>query len=112
MRRSGGRRITRFRFFEAEFSPPFALDHTQAYVMAGDEMVITAFRGTEIARILDWLSDSKAPMAPQRNPGLLGGPADKGKGYAADITALEPDADGATDHFIDAYITCLEAANR
>lgn len=54
----------RFRFFEAEFAPPFALDHTQAYTMASDTMVVTAFRGTEPAQILDWLSDGKAPMVP------------------------------------------------
>ncbi|WP_020380265.1 lipase family protein [Nocardiopsis potens] len=230
----------RFRFFEADFAPPFALDHTQAYVMASDDMVIAAFRGTEPAQIMDWLSDAKAPMVahssgkgmvhwgfdtaleaiyprmlaaieemrdndqtlwftghslggalamlaaarirladpelladgvytfgqprtcdrelaaaydgalrgrthrfvnnndvvPQvpppplyshvaeeryfdadgrlrsEKPGLLGGLADKAKGYALDAAAFHPDADGITDHFMDAYIACLQKAGR
>ncbi|RKS08527.1 lipase (class 3) [Nocardiopsis sp. Huas11] len=230
----------RFRFFEADFSPPFALDHTQAYVMAGGDMIIAAFRGTEPTQIMDWLSDAKAPMVPhsskkgmvhwgfdtaleaiypqmlvaleelrtndqtlwftghslggalamlaaarvslvdpeltadgvytfgqprtcdqklasaydgalrgrthrfvnnndivprvppgplyahvaeeryidadghlrEKAPGLFGGLVDRAKGYADDITSLRPDADGLTDHFVDAYITCLQSAGR
>ena len=230
----------RFRFFEADFAPPFALDHTQGYTMASDTMVVTAFRGTEPTQIMDWLSDSKAPMVrhssargrvhwgfstavdavhPQMSraveefrtegqslwftghslggalamlaaarayfdtpsqladgvytfgqprtcdrelaaaydealrgrtfrfvnnndivaqvppgplyahvaeeryfdadgrlrsqaPGLLGGLSDRARGYALDAAAFKLDADGITDHFMDAYIACLETAGR
>ncbi|GAA1442805.1 lipase family protein [Nocardiopsis tropica] len=230
----------RFRFFEADFAPPFALDHTQGFTMASDDMVVTAFRGTEPTQIMDWLSDGKAPLVrhPSRRgrahwgfstavdavyaelrgaveefrtagqslwftghslggalamlaaarlhfeppalladgvytfgqprtcdrelavaydealrgrthrfvnnndvvaqvppgplythvaeeryfdadgrlhakaPGLLGRVSDRARGYALDAAAFRPDADGITDHFIDAYIACLEAAGR
>ncbi|WP_435878728.1 hypothetical protein [Streptomyces klenkii] len=46
------------------FTPPFPLEDTQTYTMAGDDMVITAFRGTEPAQIKDWLSDATTPPWP------------------------------------------------
>jgi hypothetical protein len=230
----------RFAYFESTFTPPFALDHTQGFTMASDSMIVTAFRGTEVAQILDWLSDAKAPMVPHSSgrgmvhwgfhtaleavyprvlaaveefgtngqslwftghslggalamlaaarvslddprlrpagvytfgqprtcdgllagaydsairgrtyrfvnnndivprvpagppyrhvaetryfdsagrlrdtePSLLGGLTDKVRGHAAGIASFKPGADGFTDHFIDAYIDCLEAAAR
>ncbi len=47
-----------------------------------------------------------------RKPGLLGGLADSAKGHALDAAAFRPDADGITDHSMNAYIACLEAAGR
>ncbi|MDA2813928.1 lipase family protein [Nocardiopsis sp. RSe5-2] len=71
----------RFRFIEADFSPPFALDHTQAYVMASQDMIVVTFRGTEPAQICDWLSDGKAPMVAH--------PSGKGRVHWGFHTALE-----------------------
>ncbi|WP_308312599.1 lipase family protein [Streptomyces sp. ISL-11] len=60
----------RVRHHRTTFRPPFPLEDTQAYTMAGDHMIITAFRGTEPAQIRDWLSDATTPPWP--------GPANKG----------------------------------
>ncbi|SDD67689.1 lipase family protein [Actinokineospora iranica] len=60
----------RVRHHETTFSPPFPLEHTQAYTMGSDRMVITAFRGTEPAQIRDWLSDATTPPWP--GPGKTG----------------------------------------
>ncbi|WAE76248.1 hypothetical protein OUQ99_14685 [Streptomonospora nanhaiensis] len=140
-RQAGEWGFDRFRFFEAEFAPPFALDHTQGFTMAGDDMVVTAFRGTEPTQIMDWLSDGKAPLVRHssrrgrvhwgfstavdavytelrgaveefRTAGAARQGLGQGQGYALDAAAFRPDADGITDHFIDAYIACLEAAGR
>jgi triacylglycerol lipase len=45
-------------------------------------------------------------------PSPLGGLTDKVRGHAAGIASFKPGTDGFTDHFIDAYIDCLEAAAR
>ncbi|KJY33768.1 lipase family protein, partial [Streptomyces sp. NRRL S-495] len=37
---------------------------TQAFTMAGDHMIVTAFRGTEPQQIRDWLSDASTPPWP------------------------------------------------
>ncbi|MGW4569107.1 lipase family protein [Streptomyces sp. NPDC004561] len=52
------------RHHETRFTPPFPLEDTQACTMASDRMIVTAFRGTEPARIRDWLSDSDTPPWP------------------------------------------------
>ncbi|WP_049567889.1 acetylxylan esterase [Nocardiopsis sp. SBT366] len=57
----------RVRSFRVAFSPPFPLEDTQAYVMAGDHMIVIAFRGTEPAQIRDWLSDINTPPVPERS---------------------------------------------
>ncbi|MER6378569.1 lipase family protein [Streptomyces sp. NPDC001250] len=54
----------RVRHHETRFTPPFPLQDTQAYTMAGDRMVVTAFRGTEPTQIKDWLSDTTTPPSP------------------------------------------------
>ncbi|MEU5161838.1 lipase family protein [Streptomyces sp. NPDC020875] len=54
----------RVRHHESLFEPPFALEDTQAYTMASDRMIVTAFRGTEPALIRDWLSDAATPPWP------------------------------------------------
>ncbi|MET9414397.1 lipase family protein [Streptomyces klenkii] len=54
----------RVRHHRTRFTPPFPLEDTQAYTMASDDMVITAFRGTEPAQIKDWLSDATTPPWP------------------------------------------------
>ena len=60
----------RVRHHQTRFQPPFPLEDTQAYTVASDHMIITAFRGTEAAQIRDWLSDVNTPPWP--------GPANKG----------------------------------
>ncbi|MEU1407708.1 lipase family protein [Streptomyces sp. NPDC005728] len=58
------------RHHETRFTPPFPLQDTQAYTLAGDHVIITAFRGTEPAQIKDWLSDATTPPCP--GPGGTG----------------------------------------
>ncbi|WEO99259.1 lipase family protein [Streptomyces sp. FXJ1.172] len=58
------------RHHETRFTPPFPLQDTQAYTMAGDRMIVTAFRGTEPTRIKDWLTDATTP--PVAGPGGSG----------------------------------------
>lgn len=58
------------RHHETTFTPPFPLQDTQAFTVAGDHMIVTAFRGTEPARIRDWLTDSTTPPWP--GPGRTG----------------------------------------
>ncbi|MFD4911498.1 lipase family protein, partial [Kitasatospora purpeofusca] len=50
--------------------PPFPLQDTQAYTMAGEHMIVTAFRGTEPAQLRDWLTDATTP--PWRGPARTG----------------------------------------
>ncbi|WP_449343246.1 hypothetical protein [Streptomyces silvisoli] len=52
------------RHHHTRFTPPFPLEDTQAYTMASDSMIVTAFRGTEPAEIRDWLSDASTPPWP------------------------------------------------
>ncbi|MFI9206049.1 lipase family protein [Streptomyces sp. NPDC053048] len=54
----------RVRHHHTRFTPPFPLQDTQAYTIASDHMIITAFRGTEPAQIRDWLSDATTPPWP------------------------------------------------
>ncbi|WP_190107889.1 lipase family protein [Streptomyces cinnamoneus] len=54
----------RVRHHLTRFTPPFPLEDTQAYTLASDHMIITAFRGTEPQQIRDWLSDSTTPPWP------------------------------------------------
>ncbi|MEU9405734.1 lipase family protein [Streptomyces sp. NPDC048281] len=56
--------FTAVRHHETAFTPPFPLQDTQAYTMAGPHMVVTAFRGTEPVQIKDWLTDASTPPAP------------------------------------------------
>ncbi|MFJ2111554.1 MULTISPECIES: lipase family protein [unclassified Streptomyces] len=58
------------RHFESTHQMPFPIEDTQAYVMASDRMIITGFRGTEVLKIYDWLTDVNTPPVP--------GPANKG----------------------------------
>ncbi|GAB2907677.1 lipase family protein [Streptomyces mayteni] len=52
------------------FTPPFPLQDTQAYTAASDQMIITAFRGTEPSQIKDWLTDATTP--PWAGPAGIG----------------------------------------
>ncbi|GKQ38461.1 lipase family protein [Streptomyces sp. A012304] len=73
------------RHHETRFTPPFPLEDTQAYTMASDDMIVTAFRGTEPVQIKDWLSDAVTP--PSR------GPADTGYvhyGFAQALDSIFP----------------------
>jgi predicted lipase len=54
----------RVRHHHTSFTPPFPLEDTQAYTAASENMIITAFRGTEPAQIRDWLSDASTPPWP------------------------------------------------
>ncbi|MFB8238063.1 lipase family protein [Kitasatospora purpeofusca] len=58
------------RHFESKHAMPFPIEDTQAYVMAGDRMIVVGFRGTEVLKIYDWLTDVNTPPVP--------GPANKG----------------------------------
>lgn len=58
------------RYFESTHKMPFPIEDTQAYVMASDRMIVTGFRGTEVAKIRDWLTDIDTPPVP--------GPASRG----------------------------------
>ncbi|WP_087930276.1 lipase family protein [Streptomyces albireticuli] len=60
----------RVRHHRTRFTPPFPLEDTQAFTLASDHMIITAFRGTEPAQIRDWLSDATTPPWP--GPGRTG----------------------------------------
>ncbi|MFD5567626.1 lipase family protein [Streptomyces cadmiisoli] len=76
----------RVRHHETRFTPPFPLQDTQAYTMASDHMVVTAFRGTEPIQIKDWLTDGNTP--PRR------GPAGTGyvhHGFAEALESIYPD---------------------
>ncbi|MFE7114756.1 lipase family protein [Streptomyces sp. NPDC057654] len=55
------------RHHTTRFTPPFPLEDTQAYTIASDDMIITAFRGTEPKQIRDWLSDATTPPWPGPN---------------------------------------------
>ncbi|WP_327063854.1 lipase family protein [Kitasatospora purpeofusca] len=52
------------RHHESTFAPPFPLQDTQAFTMAGEHMIVIAFRGTEPQQIRDWLSDASTPPWP------------------------------------------------
>ncbi|MFE4592776.1 lipase family protein [Streptomyces laurentii] len=74
------------RHHRTRFTPPFPLQDTQAYTMAGDGMIVTAFRGTEPAQVRDWLTDSTTPPWP--------GPARTGfvhYGFAEALASVYPD---------------------
>ncbi|MFC8828115.1 lipase family protein [Streptomyces sp. NPDC057137] len=58
------------RHFESTHRLPFPIEDTQAYVMAGDRMIVAGFRGTEVLKIYDWLTDVNTPPVP--------GPGNKG----------------------------------
>ncbi|MGP3971710.1 lipase family protein [Streptomyces sp. 6N223] len=60
----------RVRHHQTRFTPPFPLQDTQAYTMADDDMIVTAFRGTEPQQIKDWLTDATTPPSP--GPGGTG----------------------------------------
>ncbi|MBT2505630.1 lipase family protein [Streptomyces sp. ISL-98] len=68
--RAGSWGFDRVRHHHTRFTPPFPLQDTQAFTMASDHMIITAFRGTEPAQIRDWLSDATTPPWP--GPGKTG----------------------------------------
>ncbi|GGM06152.1 hypothetical protein GCM10010129_57300 [Streptomyces fumigatiscleroticus] len=74
------------RHHETRFTPPFPLQDTQAYTMASEGMVVTAFRGTEPKQIKDWLSDATAP--PHSGPGGTGYVHD---GFAQALESIWPD---------------------
>lgn len=46
----------RFRFFDKE--------ETQAFMIANDEMILTAFRGTEPTNLKDWMTDADIELKP------------------------------------------------
>ncbi|MDQ3763327.1 MAG: lipase family protein [Actinomycetota bacterium] len=86
----------RVRYHHTAFRPPFPLEDTQAYTMASDHMIITAFRGTEPAQIRDWLSDSSTPPWP--------GPGGKGLihyGFGEALESVFPEVKAAITEFRD-----------
>ncbi|MBH5337775.1 lipase family protein [Streptomyces pactum] len=74
------------RHHETRFTPPFPLQDTQAYTMAGADMIVTAFRGTEPQQIKDWLSDATTP--PRRGPG---GTGHIHQGFGEALESIYPD---------------------
>ncbi|MFF8955586.1 lipase family protein [Streptomyces sp. NPDC014894] len=52
------------RHHRSRLTPPFPPADTQAYTLASEHMIVTAFRGTEPARIRDRLSDASTPPWP------------------------------------------------
>ncbi|MFI6290477.1 lipase family protein [Nonomuraea sp. NPDC050790] len=54
----------RVKHFRVPHAAPFPLEDTQAYVAAGDQMIIVAFRGTQPEELRDWLSDANALLTP------------------------------------------------
>ncbi|SHF14441.1 lipase family protein [Streptoalloteichus hindustanus] len=81
---------------ETTFRPPFPLEDTQAYTMASDHMIVTGFRGTEPAKIKDWLSDVNTP--PSRGPG---GQGYVHYGFAAALESIYPQVRAALEDFRD-----------
>ncbi|MCP2258891.1 Lipase (class 3) [Streptoalloteichus tenebrarius] len=75
----------RVRHHETTFRPPFPLEDTQAYTMASDHMIITGFRGTEPAKIKDWLSDVNTPPSPG-----YGGKGYVHHGFGAALQSIYP----------------------
>lgn len=74
------------RHHETRFTPPFPLQDTQAYTMVSDDMIVTAFRGTEPQQIKDWLSDATTP--PRRGPAGTGYVHD---GFGEALESIWPD---------------------
>ncbi|MEU5100965.1 hypothetical protein AB0H07_01555 [Streptomyces sp. NPDC021354] len=108
--------FTTIRHHRTRFTPPFPLEDTQAYTLASETMIVTAFRGTEPAQIKDWLSDATTPPWPgPAHTGyvhygfaeaLWAGSPDRAKGLTADLFA--PASDGVRDHSIHSYLAALE----
>lgn len=84
----------RVRHHETRFAPPFPLQDTQAYTLASDHMIITAFRGTEPAQIKDWLTDGTAP--PRRGPD---GTGRVHHGFAEALDSIYPDVLATLDEW-------------
>ncbi|MFF4753795.1 lipase family protein [Streptomyces sp. NPDC002514] len=84
----------RVRHHRTRFTPPFPLEDTQAYTVASDDMIITAFRGTEPTQIRDWLSDATTPPWP--------GPARTGyvhHGFAQALESVFPAVRAAVEEY-------------
>ncbi len=63
--------FSQFKFFDCET--------TQAYVMGNDRAIVLAFRGTEMKKMQDWMTDLKAGLTPES-----GGKAHRGFKLAID----------------------------
>ncbi|MFJ9850580.1 lipase family protein [Streptomyces sp. NPDC101150] len=86
----------RVRHHHTQFRPPFPLEDTQAYTIAGDRMIITGFRGTEPEQMRDWLSDATTPPCP--------GPGGKGfmhYGFGEALDSIWPQVRKALGEFRD-----------
>jgi hypothetical protein len=84
------------RYFESSHAMPFPIEDTQAYVMGSDRMIVTGFRGTEVAKIYDWLTDVDTPPVP--------GPANKGfvhYGFHQALQSVYPQVRDTIDEFRD-----------
>ncbi|MFD8712647.1 lipase family protein [Streptomyces anulatus] len=84
----------RVRHHQTRFTPPFPLQDTQAYTAASDDMIITAFRGTEPIQIKDWLSDATTPPVP--------GPAGTGYvhyGFGEALESIYPEIKSTLEDF-------------
>ncbi|TJZ49545.1 lipase family protein [Streptomyces piniterrae] len=86
----------RVRHHITRFTPPFPLEDTQAYTLAGKNMIITAFRGTQPTELRDWLSDATTPPCP--------GPGGKGLvhyGFGEALQSIWPKVLDAIKEFRD-----------
>lgn len=86
----------RFRHYCSTHRMPFPIEDTQAYTVASDQMIITAFRGTQPLQICDWLSDVTTPPVP--------GPGGKGLvhvGFNQALRCVYPEIRDTIEEFRD-----------
>ena len=88
--------FSKMRFHEVELGESLTLSDAQAYTVASDRMIISAFRGTEPRQIRDWLSDVNTPPWP--------GPGGRGLihyGFGEALNAIYPKVRDAIGEFQD-----------
>lgn len=93
---TSGWRFGRFRFFHGEPDASLPVQAPQGFVVASENMIIVAFRGTEPERLEDWLSEADVLVD--------AGPADTGtvhQGFNRALDAVYRQVHEAVDEFGD-----------